>query len=813
MNSSPVPAQTQNPGNVQPSKGSGNLTPGTGQPVQGSSTLPGSSAAASVAATDFSYPGDGAGSGSGVAPVSGPVAGSGSVPVSGAVAGSGSQVSVPPTQPMQSVQPVQASISQPGMTATQTVAPVQSVPAPVKSGSPKGQPGNNLQKSVPGVASVPVSSQVPAVMPVPSASPAHSSGTSSVADTSGTGKSAGQKPVGQKPAGSKPAGQKNDGKDSSLADLAKKLSNWKDDLTTNQSAPAGSGAKGVVSVDPVPGGLPVQQTSNSATAVQQSAPSVQPSPQVPVVKQAVKSSIEPVLPKKVNIPDIKSQKPVGGLSVPVPAKGTNVVVGQPQVKSGAKRSKSRKPKKKKKSRNRSSRNENQNKVINQIPAAKTQPSAKQQPVAKPQPVVKQQPPAKPQPAAKPQVQLTPGSKPQVSVAGQTSNSGQPSNSGQTSNLGQPSNSGQVNPGQISSPVKMSSSPVVGKFPYTIEQLLQIVVDKDASDLHITVGYPAMLRIDGDLTPVSQDLVTDQVALDLILPVLAENKRELLEVNREVDLSYAYKDTARFRINAYYERGHPAAAMRLIPSRIRSIEELKLPGIYHQFAKLSQGFVLVTGPTGHGKSTTLAAILQEINATYPKHIITIEDPIEYLYPTGKCLLDQREMHEDTHSWEIALRSALRQDPDVILVGEMRDFETIASAITLAETGHLVFATLHTNNAAQTIDRIIDVFPEHQQAQVRTQLSNIIEAVISQRLIPLTGGGRRAVSEVMLVTPAIRNLVREGKTHQIDNVIRTSMDVGMKSLEHSLVDLVREGVITVEAAEEIAVHPEEVVRLLK
>ncbi|MBN2100320.1 type IV pilus twitching motility protein PilT [Candidatus Dojkabacteria bacterium] len=348
---------------------------------------------------------------------------------------------------------------------------------------------------------------------------------------------------------------------------------------------------------------------------------------------------------------------------------------------------------------------------------------------------------------------------------------------------------------------------------TMDQLLQTIVDKDSSDLHITVGYPPMMRIDGLLTPIVQEIITEEDAMNLIAPLLPENKRELLEVNREVDLSYAYKDVARFRVNAYYERDNPAAALRLIPSRIRSIEELKLPGVYHQFVNLPQGLVLVTGPTGHGKSTTLAAIIQEINTTLPKHIITIEDPIEYIYPPSKALIDQREMHEDTHSWEIALRSAMRQDPDVVLVGEMRDFETIASAITLAETGHLVFATLHTNNAAQTIDRVVDVFPEHQQAQVRTQLSNILEAVISQRLIPIIGGGRRAVSEVLLATPAVRSLIREGKSHQIDNVIRTSVDVGMKSLEHSLVDLVREGVITMEDAEAFAVHPEEVVRLLK
>lgn len=353
----------------------------------------------------------------------------------------------------------------------------------------------------------------------------------------------------------------------------------------------------------------------------------------------------------------------------------------------------------------------------------------------------------------------------------------------------------------------------GKYPYSMEDLLSMVVEKDASDLHISVGYPAMIRIDGDLVNVGQEIVTDEIAEVLITPILPESKRELLEVNREVDLAYSFKDQARFRVNTFYERGHISAALRLIPSRIRTIEELKLPGSYHQLANLPQGLVLVTGPTGHGKSTTLAAIMQEINENQPKHIVTIEDPIEYIYPPGRALVDQREMHEDTHSWEIALRSAMRQDPDVVLVGEMRDFETIAAAITLAETGHLVFATLHTNSAAQTIDRLIDVFPEHQQAQIRVQLSNILEAIISQRLVPVKGGGRRAVSEVLLATPAVRNLIREGKSHQIDNVIRTSVDVGMKSLEQSLVELVREGVITVELAEANAVHPEEIVRLMK
>jgi twitching motility protein PilT len=300
-----------------------------------------------------------------------------------------------------------------------------------------------------------------------------------------------------------------------------------------------------------------------------------------------------------------------------------------------------------------------------------------------------------------------------------------------------------------------------------------------------------------------------------MPVLSEQKKELLEVNREVDLAYSSQQNnkARFRINAYYAKGNLTASFRLIPSKIRTIEELALPPVFAQLTRLSQGLVLVTGPTGHGKSTTLAAMLQEINSSRSVHIITIEDPIEYIFPLAKSVVDQREMHDDTHSWSVALKSALRQAPDVILVGEMRDYETIAATITLAETGHLVFATLHTNSASQTVDRIIDVFPENQQAQIRSQLSNILEAVIAQRLIPIEGGGRKAVCELMIGTPAVKSMIRDSKTHQLDNVIRTSADVGMITLEQSLVKLVRDGLITMDTAQSYAVNPEEVVRLLK
>ena len=365
--------------------------------------------------------------------------------------------------------------------------------------------------------------------------------------------------------------------------------------------------------------------------------------------------------------------------------------------------------------------------------------------------------------------------------------------------------------------KEPEPPVIQKLnePKEIDELLLYAIKHNASDLHISVGYPPIVRIDGTLMEVSDKVITAEEAEELIFSVLSDEKKELLEVNREIDLAYFYEGDipARFRINAYYTKKNLAAAFRIIPSRIRTIDELFLPSIYHQFAQLKQGFILVTGPTGHGKSTSLAAILEEINMTRFAHVITIEDPIEYVFEGKKSLIDQREMNDDTHSWPIALRSALRQDPDVILVGEMRDYETIASAITLAETGHLVFATLHTNSAAQTIDRIIDVFPHNQQQQIRMQLSNILEAVVAQRLIPLDKGGRRVVCEVMIANAAIRNMIREAKTHQIDNVIRTSSDIGMVSLERSLVNLVREGVISVQKAQEYAVYPEEVLRLLK
>jgi twitching motility protein PilT len=300
---------------------------------------------------------------------------------------------------------------------------------------------------------------------------------------------------------------------------------------------------------------------------------------------------------------------------------------------------------------------------------------------------------------------------------------------------------------------------------------------------------------------------------LLKEALTAEQLERLMVNKEIDFSLAFSEKARFRINAYTQRGTLAAAFRRIPLEIPQIDALGLPKILHSFTALRQGFVLVTGPTGHGKSTSLAAMINEINHNRSCHIVTIEDPVEFMFKADKAIISQREMRSDTHSWQVALRSVLREDPDVVLVGEMRDYETIAAALTVAETGHLVFATLHTNSAAQTIDRIVDVFPEEQQAQVKLQLSNVIEAVFSQRLIPGISGGRVVAYEVLLGSTAIKTAIREGKTHQIDSILQTSQEAGMNTLETSLAALVREGKITLEAAQSWSMRPEELTRLVR
>ncbi|MDO8265481.1 MAG: type IV pilus twitching motility protein PilT [Candidatus Saccharibacteria bacterium] len=348
----------------------------------------------------------------------------------------------------------------------------------------------------------------------------------------------------------------------------------------------------------------------------------------------------------------------------------------------------------------------------------------------------------------------------------------------------------------------------------IELLLEEVVKKKASDLHLQVGLTPMLRIDGSLTPISgTDILTEEVLESLVFAILDDDQKQILLKDKEFDFSFAFGDMGRFRVNAFHERGNIAAALRLIPNEILTVEQLGLPDVVTKFADYPRGLVLVTGPTGSGKSTTLAALVDKINSEKPVHIITIEDPVEFTHKSKKAVLVQREVHYDTFSFSAALRSSLRQDPDVVLIGEMRDLETIASAITIAETGHLVFATLHTNSAAQSIDRMIDVFPPHQQPQIRSQLSNILMAICSQRLVPSIGGGRVAAAEVLVATPAVRNIIREGKTHQLDAVIQTGAEYGMQTMDKTLVSMIHAGTISYDEARNFAVDIEELDRLMR
>lgn len=348
----------------------------------------------------------------------------------------------------------------------------------------------------------------------------------------------------------------------------------------------------------------------------------------------------------------------------------------------------------------------------------------------------------------------------------------------------------------------------------IEILLEEVIKKKASDLHLQVGLPPMLRVDGSLVPVTGGSVLTEEAVELLIfAVLDEDQKQILLKDKEFDFSFAFGDLGRFRVNAFHERGNLAAAMRLIPNELLSIEQLGLPQIVNKFADYPRGLVLVTGPTGSGKSTTLAGIINKINNERAAHIVTIEDPIEFTHKSKKSVIVQREVHYDTYSFSAALRSSLRQDPDVVLIGEMRDLETIAAAITIAETGHLVLATLHTNSASQSIDRMVDVFPPHQQPQIRTQLSNILMAICSQRLVPAIGGGRIAAAEILVATPAVRNIIREGKTHQLEAVIQTGTEFGMQSMDKTLVGLIHSGTITYEEARNVAVDLDELDRLMR
>ncbi len=348
----------------------------------------------------------------------------------------------------------------------------------------------------------------------------------------------------------------------------------------------------------------------------------------------------------------------------------------------------------------------------------------------------------------------------------------------------------------------------------IEPLLDDVIKRKASDLHLQVGLPPMLRIDSALVPVAEATPLNEENVEsLVFSLIDEEQKQILLKDKEYDFSFAYGDLGRFRVNAFHERGNLAAALRLIPNEIPSIEALGLPQVVNKFAEYPRGLVLVTGPTGSGKSTSLASLINKINFEQSRHIITIEDPIEYTHTSKKSIIVQREVHYDTYSFSAALRSALREDPDVVLIGEMRDLETIASAITIAETGHLVFATLHTNSASQSVDRMIDVFPPHQQAQIRAQLANMLMAICSQRLIPLIGGGRIAAAEILIANPAVRNIIREGKSHQLEAVIQTGAEYGMQSMDHTLVSLVKAGTVSYDEARNYAVDLDELDRLMR
>ena len=348
----------------------------------------------------------------------------------------------------------------------------------------------------------------------------------------------------------------------------------------------------------------------------------------------------------------------------------------------------------------------------------------------------------------------------------------------------------------------------------IEILLEEIVRKNASDLHLQVGLPPMMRLDGVLAPFpGYNPLNSEEVEHLVFAILDDDQQKILIKDKEFDFSFAFGDLGRFRVNAFHERGNLAASLRLIPNQIKTIAELGMPPVIQSFADFPRGLVLVTGPTGSGKSTTLAALIDKVNSEKAQHIITIEDPIEFTHKSKRSAIVQREVHYDTYSFSAALRSSLRQDPDVVLIGEMRDLETISAAITIAETGHLVFATLHTNSAAQSIDRMIDVFPPHQQPQVRSQLANILQGICAQRLVPAIGGGRVVAAEVMVANPAIRNIIREGKTHQLDTVIQTGSDQGMQTMDRTLVKLVQSGVVTYDDAREFAVDLVEFERLMR
>ena len=346
----------------------------------------------------------------------------------------------------------------------------------------------------------------------------------------------------------------------------------------------------------------------------------------------------------------------------------------------------------------------------------------------------------------------------------------------------------------------------------LDDLLSAAAQSGASDLHISAGHYPSIRVDGQLINVSNQNILDTETTSGLVFALLGDKKDRFILEKELDFSYDFQSKHRFRVNAYMTKGAHAAALRLIPNMVRTIEELSLPKIINVFSKLSQGFVLVVGPNGHGKSTTLAGIIEAINTERMDKIITIEDPIEYIFTPKKSIIDQRELYLDTFSFHKALRSTFRENVNVIMVGEMRDYETMSAAVTAAETGHLVLASIHTNSASQTIERIIDSFPPNQESQIRNQLANTVSGIISQRLIPRIKGGLIPAVEVMIATPAIRTLIRDNRPRQMDMVIETSQDVGMISLDRSLADLVRRKEISWERAEFYSLNQTELKNLL-
>jgi len=349
--------------------------------------------------------------------------------------------------------------------------------------------------------------------------------------------------------------------------------------------------------------------------------------------------------------------------------------------------------------------------------------------------------------------------------------------------------------------------------FDFADVLLEVMERNASDLHLTAGSPPMIRHHGRLHALDYEPLTPQTTREVVYSILTNDQRQKLETDWQIDLAYSIPGKARFRVNAYFQRASISAALRLIPREMPKLGSLGLPPVLEEFTKKPRGFVLVTGPTGSGKSTSLAAMLDLINDTRHEHILTIEDPIEFLHMHKKCIVNQRELGADAQSFGLGLKAALRQDPDVILVGEMRDLETISTALTAAETGHLVFATLHTQDTAQTVDRVVDVFPPEQQQQVRVQLSVALQGIVTQQLLPTADGlGRCCATEVLVPTPAVRNLIREGKTHQIYSALQTGGQFGMQTMDASLAQLVRQHKITRELAEARSSAPEELRRLM-